>query len=168
MVLFDTDYLSCVLCKPKGTILDPQTGSPVDRPRERIEHLITTMSSKRERILIPTPVLAEIMVIDAVGGILEYLKGSSSFDVVSFDQIAAIEVSQMLKKIRKNKRGDSGKTWSEIKFDHQIVSVAVARGASAIYSNDKHVSKLGRAAGISVVHVAELPEPPPTQSEFDM
>ena len=58
-----------------------------------------------------------------------------------------------------NKRGDTGGTWAEVKYDRQIVAIAKVHGATTIYSDDGGIKTLGARAKINVVSVADLPLP---------
>ena len=59
-----------------------------------------------------------------------------------------------------DKRGGLQASWTKVKFDRQIVAIARVAQATTIYSDDKDVEKLGRAAGIHVIKIASLPLPP--------
>ena len=59
-----------------------------------------------------------------------------------------------------DKRDGIGATWTEVKFDRQIVAVAKVKKISTIYSDDKILKKFAAAQGILVIGVGELPMPP--------
>ena len=42
-------------------LLKPDAPHPVERAHERMELLITTLEERREKIIIPTPCLAEVL-----------------------------------------------------------------------------------------------------------
>jgi len=97
MVIFDANFLLLLLDPAVGSPVDPATGQPLARARDRVEHLCTTLSEQRETIGIPTPVVAEILVYAESAG-QEYLAGiskSSCFRILPFDLRAAIEVAAM-------------------------------------------------------------------------
>ena len=48
-------------------------------------------------------------------------------------------------------------TWAKVKFDRQIVAIALVEGASAIYSDDRGVKVFGEIAGLRVVRIPDLP-----------
>ena len=50
--------------------------------------------------------------------------------------------------------------WTKVKFDRQIVAIAIANGANQILSNDPDVSAIGKRWGIDVIGVQDLPIPP--------
>lgn len=49
--------------------------------------------------------------------------------------------------------------WTKVKFDRQIVAIAIVNGASEIISDDPHVKALGERWGIRVTSVDDLPIP---------
>jgi hypothetical protein len=49
--------------------------------------------------------------------------------------------------------------WAKVKFDRQIVAIAKVIGATEIYSDDGHVSRLAKQANIKCIGVADLPLP---------
>ena len=67
MVLFDATALSLLL-HPGAKPPNDSTGNPVSRARERIELLVQTLDEKKAKIIIPTPALAELLVIAGPAG----------------------------------------------------------------------------------------------------
>lgn len=97
MVVFDTSTLLLLIDPDVLPPIDQATGKPLERCKERIEHLIKELNDSRTRILIPTPVLSEFLV-KAGPNKHEFLNeflGSHSFVVGSFDQRAAIELAML-------------------------------------------------------------------------
>jgi predicted nucleic acid-binding protein len=76
---------------------------------------------------------------------------------------AAIEFSDLqraaLDEEKKLKAADRAKR-EKPKFDHQIVAIAKAEGATTIYSDDAQFARFAKRAGIRVIGIAELPLPP--------
>ncbi|HUE90280.1 MAG TPA: hypothetical protein VMO26_29710 [Vicinamibacterales bacterium] len=61
MVLFDNNIL-CLFLHPDAEVPnDPNTGAPIERTAERINHLVEQLQEQRIRIAIPTPVLSEFL-----------------------------------------------------------------------------------------------------------
>ena len=165
MVVFDTAVLLLVM--------DPRAKSDVDQATGRVEHLIETLATDMEKIVIPTPVLSEILVHAgaAMQGYLDTLNGSAAFRIVPFDQKAAIECALAIKDSldRGGIRADSADprvTRNKVKFDRQIVAIARAEGAHTIYTDDADVVGYARQAGLKACRPAELELPPedPQQS----
>ncbi|WP_420405944.1 type II toxin-antitoxin system VapC family toxin [Nisaea sp.] len=171
MVVFDATILIALL-HPNGR--PPRcrgTNLPVDGFEDRIDFLIETLERQREKIIIPAPVLSEILVhADRAGtGYLHELSNAAVFRPVPFDERAAVEVAAMARMRRESgglPRRD-GQTFAKLKYDRQIVATAIVERASAIYSDDGDIKALGDRHGIPVIRIEDLPLPPvPPQMEI--
>ena len=107
MVVFDTSVLLLVLAPSTNPPLDPSTNVPLQKANERIEYLIDTLSKDRKTIIIPTPVLSEVMVYAGTAGPrwLQYFNNTAVFRIASFDQKAAIEAALSIKDSLDRTRG---------------------------------------------------------------
>lgn len=167
MVVFDTSVLLLVLNPDAKAPIDADTDEPVARATERIEYLIDSLTTDQEKILIPTPVLSEVLVHagEAFQPYIETLNGQACFKIVPFDQKAAVEAALALKDAieRGGHRVDAANpdaTKTKVKFDRQIVAIAKAEGAHAIYSDDEDVHRYAVRAGLKAYRTAELDLPP--------
>tara|TARA_R110000751_G_scaffold272764_1_gene373020 strand:+ start:45475 stop:46008 length:534 start_codon:yes stop_codon:yes gene_type:complete len=163
----DSSILLLVLDPNAKAPLDPATGEPLEKAAERIEYLIENLTADKERILIPTPVLSEVLVYagDALQQYLEILNGQSAFRIAAFDQKAAIEAALAMRDAieRGGHRIDSANpdaTKTKIKFDRQIVAIAKAEGAHTVYSDDDDVHNYATRAGLQAYRTTELNLPP--------
>lgn len=177
MVVFDSSVLLLVLDPNAKPPIDPATGQPLDKAAERIEYLIENLTADKEKIVIPTPVLSEVLVHagDAMHPYLDTLNSQSAFRIAPFDQKAAIEAALAMSDAIK--RGghrvdaanpDASKT--KIKFDRQIVAIAKAEGAHSIFADDDDVHNYAKYAGLKAFRTAELdlpPEDPQADLPFD-
>ena len=95
MAVFDATTLIHVFEANAPAVTDPSTGEPIPDAMKRVELLIQTLSEAKEKVVIPTPALSEILVHaeQAVSGYLDILHKSSSFRIVPFDERAAIELA---------------------------------------------------------------------------
>jgi predicted nucleic acid-binding protein len=140
-------------------------GAAIDLPRARIEHLIQQLEKARTKVIVPTPVLSEILVRAgplASQEIVEKLNRFAVFRIESFDARAAIEVAAMTRNAlgaTGKKRGNSNAPWAKIKFDRQIVAIAKVARATAIYSDDDDVRAIASVENIPVIGLNELPLP---------
>ena len=157
MVSFDSTFLTFLFI--------PNAKCEVERARERVDYLIGSLQGSGERIVIPSPALAELLI--AVGHsrsqILHELTHSPKFLIAPFDTKAALELSLFAETIRKQagkKRGESGGTWAKVKFDWQIVTISKVQNVSTVYSEDPDIKKLAASVGIKAKSVADLPLPP--------
>lgn len=172
MVVFDTSFLSLAFDTHASPPLDPNTGAPMTDSKERVDYLIKNLSAAKARILIPTPVVAEFMV---RGGAdkerrLEVITTSRVFVVASFDLRAAIECSMIEDSdIATGKPLDELKGKQKVKFDRQIIAIALAQRAQIIYTGDRDLSQRAKKCGLQSIlswELDPLPKPPvsPQQS----
>src|SRR5487761_1164154 len=167
MVVIDATMLLLML-RPGTPVPGGPGGVPIDRPRERIEHLIQQLDKAKTKVIVPTPALSEAMVRAGAEGsqqIIEHLQKYSVFRIEPFDTRAAIEVAAMTRDALDsgNKRGNlaaTAATYAKIKYDRQIAAVAKVCGATTIYSDDNDIRPMVEDSSIKVVGLAELPLPP--------
>jgi predicted nucleic acid-binding protein len=167
MVLFDSDFLCFLLLDDPGVIAHPRTRKPVERAKEKIEHLISSLAARREKVILPTPALSEILCLaaDHAHEVLAALTGTYRFQLAAFDVMAAVEAAMATAKAiaKRDKKGGSKSTWAKVKFDRQIVAIAKTRGVAEIYSNDEDIRRFAKKEGMKVISVWDLPDPPPEQ-----
>lgn len=157
MDAFDSTFLTFLFV--------PSAPCAVDRAKERIDDLIGRIHGSGDRIVVPDPALAELLI--AVGHsrkeILNLLTKNPKFWLAPFDTRAALELSLIAESAVKKtgkKKGDSGGTWAKVKFDWQIIAIARVCGVSTIYSEDDDIHKLAKSNGITPKRVTDLPLPP--------
>ncbi len=164
MVVFNTTILSLLLRQSARPPLDPATSAPVVYARERLEGLVDALQKSRTAVIIPAPVLSEILIrAGAAGpGIIETIQRSATFRVAAFDTRAAIELAQLTNAsltTARDKRDAIAAPWAKIKFDRQIVAIAKVHGATAIYSDDEQLIAFATSNSIPCIRVADLPIP---------
>ncbi|GAB4240907.1 MAG: hypothetical protein Kow0032_28850 [Methyloligellaceae bacterium] len=174
MVVFDTTIMLPLVWHDVPPPNDPSTAAPITQYRERIDYLVKRLERDRTKIIVPTPVLSEMLVRlgDAGPKVLEYLNGSASFRPASFDERAAIEVAAMTKRAidAGDKRESRDGSWAKIKFDRQIIAIAKVERATTVYSDDGGVRAFAKKSGMTVLSSWELPLPEKSAqaSIFDM
>ena len=164
-VIIDTNILMLDV-EPQGTWINPRDNTEVDNVHLRAKALKDYIEQIGGVIIIPTPVLAEYLVgIDKEKHIdhVNLISSMSCFELVSFDEIAAIECAKLpslqeLKQLIKSAESTSNK----IKFDRQIISIAKANNVNEVWSHDKNVFKKCSDIGISIKSLADI-NPPPEQ-----
>jgi predicted nucleic acid-binding protein len=164
MVVIDATNLLLML-RPGTPVPAGPGGVSIDKPKERIEHLVQQLDKAKTKIIIPTPALSEALVRAGAAAsqqIVEHLQKYSVFRIEPFDTRAAIEVAAMTRSALDSgkKRGGSEATWAKVKYDRQIVAIAKVCGATTIYSDDGDIRTLASGARINVVSLADLPLPP--------
>jgi predicted nucleic acid-binding protein len=171
MVAIDTTFLSLMLHSRAKPPNDPATKKPVERIGDRIEKLLEDLDSESERIILPTPVLSEFLILAGRDGpgYLERISAMKNILVKPFDQVAAIELAaiEVEDRIKQGKRAGSASPWAKLRFDRQIVAIAKTNGAKRIYSDDEDVNKFATRVGIQVIPTWELPLPAAKQINLD-
>jgi hypothetical protein len=111
----------------RGGIDEQRQSRAVDRARERVEHFIAELSSG-DTVIIPTPVLAEVLVRANEGGpgLLAALGGLARMKVRPFSERAAIETAHMTREaiLAGDKKGGSTEAWQKVKVDRQVIAWA--------------------------------------------
>lgn len=170
-VILDTTILTLFLKPDVVPPNDPSTGKPVERAAERIEHLINELAMSGARILIPTPVLAEFLVIADASGpdYLSVISGEAFFRVEDLDEAAAVEAGAAQRKALQT--GDRTIVFAGsrqcVKTDRQIVAIAKTRNVDAIYTADADIQKMGKDSGVHVVMLWDIAPPPSQTPLFD-
>ena len=57
-------------------------------------------------------------------------------------------------------RAGTDATRAKLKFDRQIIAIALTRGETTIYSDDGDIARLGEALGLEAIRSHALPRPP--------
>ena len=161
IVVLDATVLLYLLDEKAKPPSRPDSGDVVDRCRERIEYLIATLQAQRAKIIIPTPVLAEVLVGagHAASEWLRILTSSKNFRLVPFDERSAIEFAATQAARGGSCIKSTSTTWAQAKFDAQIMAIAAVEQATIIYSDDGHIKKLA-GSRFEVIGISDLPLPP--------
>jgi predicted nucleic acid-binding protein len=153
----DASVLLLMFDPESGVPLDAD-GEPVDRCKERVDHLVDRLSRSGGRLLVPTPALSELLVGAGAAGPewMSRLNNKRAIRIVPFDALAAVECAALA---RDRASRNSTSPRAKAKFDEQIVAIAKLHGAVEIYSDDSDIRKLA-SPDIAVIGIAELPLPP--------
>jgi len=158
-VVFDSTFL--LLLVDEQAMPPAREGSDPSMARDRAAFLIETLSKQRATIIIPTPVLTEILVRSGsdVNALIEMIDSMSHVEIAPFGRRAAIECGLMMRsRWRSGKKKGLGQSWPKAKFDHQIVAIARTHDADVLYSDDAGVTRL--AGEMNILGIWELPERP--------
>ncbi|MHA3576883.1 type II toxin-antitoxin system VapC family toxin [Yersinia enterocolitica] len=170
-IIFDTNILVQAITGMRDgcKLSNPENGQEIPDPMRRVEALIDMVESSGGSIIIPTPVLAEYLV-----GIdksehqthLKLIQKQSCFEIATFDELAAIECAQMptLKELKQMMKAD---TSNKVRFDRQIISIAISLNVDEVLTHDKGVFNRCKEMGITVKSLADI-DPAPIQVLIDM
>jgi len=124
-----------------------------------------------EQVLVPVPALAEVLATPDcdVEEVLSTLRSSAFIRIGDFDQRSAVELAMRLRVAGAGGDIRDGLkiTKAAMKFDRQIVAIALTNGARVLYSDDAGVKKFGEGAGLKVKRTSELPIPAVQQDLFE-
>lgn len=138
----------------------PRTGNIVDNPEGRAEALLDLMTSKADRILIPTPALSEILVrVEDHELHREYLSVINSmacFDLINFDAISAINCAQLVNNTELKQLKGVEDDKKKISFDRQIIAMTQAHGGDQLWTHDRKMLAKAEAVGIVVKSLADV------------
>jgi predicted nucleic acid-binding protein len=167
MVVIDATMSMLIFRPDVPARINDSKGQPIEHVRERVLYLVKTLESIKSRIIIPTPVLSEILVrvtAEDTQRILDEINKAAVFRIEPFETRAAIEVAIMTRTALDggSKKGLSGAPWAKVKFDRQIVAIAKVTQASAIYTDDENLASTAKAANIPTIGLGDLPLPPET------
>ncbi|WP_226687224.1 type II toxin-antitoxin system VapC family toxin [Stutzerimonas stutzeri] len=170
-IVLDTNVLVQALrnARDGAVLVDPATGAKVDRAEARAEALVELIDAKGGTVLIPTPTLAEYLVgveRDHFQAHLDVINGVSCFETVAFDQIAAVECARMVDD-SELKVLDPEATKAKLRFDRQIIAIALANNADEIWTHDAGLYSKAQRCGLVVKSLADV-VPSPEQLEADL
>jgi hypothetical protein len=170
MVAFDNTILS-VLLFPDAELQEGPDATPVERARERVNALVQEIADGGEQVLVPSPALAEVLATPDcdMEEVLSTLRVSAFIRIGDFDQRAAVELATRLRAaVAKGDIREGLKTTkTKMKFDRQIVAIALTNGVRVLYSDDDGVRKFGEGSGLKVKRTSELPIPAVQQDLFE-
>jgi|SRR5579883_2735433 len=153
VVVFDTSFLV--------PLLDPRVKG-IGEVDAKLTHLIATLDKQKDVVIVPTPALSETLIGagDSAPQYLEILSKTPRFRVAAFGARAAVEAAERHRQAKSKGKREGTESWAKVKFDRQIIAIAKVEGAETIYSNDDDIYRLGRADGLEVIRLQDLPDPP--------
>jgi predicted nucleic acid-binding protein len=159
-VALDTSVLLYLVYPNAPAPIDPATGARVEHCEQRIEGFLEEMDARETQIIIPTPVLSELLIRahDRQSEILAVLTGKKAVVVQAFDLQAAVE-NAALRRDKKLTRAFAAQTKNEVRFDLQIMAIAKVCQADFLYTDDGNLVKRCRQAGMAVRGIADIPVP---------
>lgn len=167
-VAWDATMLSLLLHQTARIPAAPGSKTPITQARERIEKLMADLAKQKETILIPAPALTEFLYLveDAGPGYVQTIDKKASFEVAPYDEKAAIEAAEIMKKFKKEDGRPSGRgegARQTVKVDQQIVAIAKAEGVDCLYTADHGMFKMAQRLNVPVRGLWDL-EPPESKT----
>lgn len=162
-IVIDTNVLVQIMQNEGAKdLIDPESGVVIDNAFGRAEALIEHIEAVRGTVVLPAPVVAEyLMGIDrsVYQTHLDILGGTKSIEVASFDQLAAVECAMLLSN-QEMKMLDPDSKMAKLKYDRQILAIALANGAKQLWTHDQQLFKRANAAGLTAKSLASITPKP--------
>ena len=149
-VCFDSNCFAALIDKATTDIFGIDKSQPIKYAKERMQHFI---KSERPRILVPTPIYTETLLISSINKDVfdEFLFGNSDFILAPYDvRAASLHATIEAPRIRIDKRGGRIETMAKLKFDRQILAICKANKIDFIFSTDTDFYKDAALYGITV------------------
>lgn len=166
MILLDTNILT-LFFDPTARAL-----KNIDKAPQRVKHFIERCEKQRKKIVIPTPILSELLVLFKPEKQEEYFRiinNSKNFIVADFDKRAAIELAIMQSKLLSNNQRKKmlKDAWQKVKLDCQVVAIAKVNQVEAIYTDDKGMKTFATTNKIEVKDSSAF-ELPPKEAQMNI
>lgn len=162
-VAFDNTIATVLFNRRAQIPADPATGKPIEAARERIQGLVDDLQREKARIVVPTPVIAELLTVSGPEGTqyFDTLTKSKVFEIGDFDARAALEVSLMNNEAlaEGDKKAGIDAPWQKIKVDRQIIAICRVRGVDVLYTDDASLAETALRAGVKTRGIHDLPIP---------
>lgn len=162
-VAFDNTIATVLFNRRARIPTHPDTGLPIEAGRERLEGLVNELQRDKASIVIPTPVIAELLTVSGPEGTqyFDTITRSKVFQVGDFDVRAALEVSLMNTEAlaESDKKAGIDAPWQKIKVDRQIVAICKVHNVTVLYTDDDNLTKTAERAGLKTMGLHELPIP---------
>lgn len=167
-IVIDTNVLVQIMQNENAKDLaDPETGAVIEDGFRRAEALVERVETLKTVAVIPAPVLAEYLIGLEPGTYQEHLdiiNGSAFIEVVSFDQASAIECAYLVND-QERKMMDPDAKQAKLKFDRQILAIAIAVGAKELWTHDKTLYRRAANSPVTPRSLADI-GPQPEQMDF--
>lgn len=166
-LLLDTNILIQLLAPNVTGLTDPDTGELIDRLADRVAELEAEVDRTGAVLIIPTPVFSEFLMgieKDSYQDYLDIINGTACFEIADFDTAAAIECAQLPTKQELSQVAPD-QIANKLKYDRQIVSIALAANADEVWSHDISLRKIAASRGLTVKSLADL-KPSPGQLDL--
>lgn len=172
--VIDANVLMQVMGDCENGLICPITGEEISDLQNRTEALVQYFSDDAHMILIPAPVLAEILVRyeeSTHQDVLNAIKSSPALQVAPFNEICAVECARILSKAEIKQWQAAGDAKAKISVDRQVIATGIAYGADELWTHDdrvfKKVDSLAGETGMIARSLSEVDPQPKQHSIFD-
>lgn len=155
-VIFDTNFLTYFSDSSGSFAFNPEDVS--DSLEERFDYLLEQLSNADAEIIIPAPVLAEVLSARHAnqGTIIDLVDDADNMFISPFDARQSIEFGYLFR----NSERDPEDSRNAFKFDLLILACAKVQGVSVIYTADKNLRRKAKRMGIQAYSFQDLDRAP--------
>lgn len=166
IVSVDSCLLTAIISGDCSLPTDPATQRPIPRAQEIIDYWFSTLSEQSTELVIPTPVLSEVLLRSGFGvrAAINELKKNRAVTIGSFAEREAIELAEANQKHGKPRKRDE--PWQKVKLDRQIAAVAKCWGVDVFFTMDKDLKTAAELMGLVVQAITDMPTPPAEQTNL--
>ncbi|MGO4336767.1 type II toxin-antitoxin system VapC family toxin [Labrys sp. KB_33_2] len=159
MIVVDANFLVLMF--------EPNAMPQVDRGHDRVTHFIDELARSKEDVMIPAPVLSEVVAgrIDRAEEIVQTLSSQRAFIIQDFTPVIAIETGYLIRAaVERSKAADRPPGWRvAMKYDAMVAATAIVCRARAICTDDGGFDPYVIGKGVDVLRITELALPPSKQ-----
>jgi len=151
-VIFDTNFLTYFSDSNGSYAFEPEDEN--DLLDERFDYLLERLSAADAEIIIPAPVLAEVLSAKHKnqGTIIDLINEADNMNIIAFDARQSIEFGYLFR----NTNRDSDHSRNAFKFDLLILACAKVHGVSVIYTADKQLRRKAERMEIQAYSFQDL------------
>jgi len=161
-VAFDNTMLS-ILLNPNAKIPNVEgTEIPLELAKERAESVIESIQKARRKIIIPTPVCAELLTVigPTAEQYINLISRSRIFEIGSFDARCATELAILNRgTFAQQDLKDKLEPYQKRKVDRQIIAICKVYGATELYTDDKPLGNRALMCGVTPIAIGNIPIP---------
>lgn len=157
MVVFDASVLLLLLDPDASPPNDPATGQPIEHAKARIEHLIATLERQRTKVIIPTPVLSEVLVRAGADALMRFSPGNQRYSRIRLAAHDRTEDPEVASTIASSDRQD----WLAFRFEFSSRVMAPSRRDRCVQDDGRAVEGVAdRCPRASRTPALPPPSPP--------
>lgn len=155
-VIFDTNFLTYFSDASGSFAFEAEDDK--DSLEERFENLLEKLSEADAEIIIPAPVLAEVLSAKHANQdkIIDLISDSDNILISPFDARQSIEFGYLFRRTKRNSEDNR----NAFKFDLLILSCAKVHAVSVIYTADAQLKRKAESMGIRAYSFQDLERVP--------
>lgn len=147
----------------------PRSKEQVVNAEGRADALLERFGQPGYQLLIPAPVMAEVLVKvepEHQQSYIDFVNSVTSLSIVPFDTKSIIECARLFDAQEAKQLKKGGESKSKIAVDRQVIAIAISNGAKELWTHDKTIFKKAGRVGLIAKSLADI-EPIPAQKAME-